>query len=117
MFVLRDPKRALAIASEAWEEFSDLEQTPAGVELMGRSAWAYLSLDDTAGAMPWFDRLLPIAERLGLLEATADGIHGRGVSLLDDGPAPGGHGPPARGPPARGRERPARQSNSRPVST
>ena len=31
---LWDPARSLAIASEAWEEFSDLEQTPAGVALM-----------------------------------------------------------------------------------
>ena len=79
---LWDPARALAIASEAWEEFSDLEQTPAGVALMAGLAWSYLVLDDIAQAMSWFDRLLPIAERLGLLEATAGGIVGRGESLL-----------------------------------
>ena len=79
---LWDPARALAIATEAWAEFSDLEQTPAGVRLMDAIAWTYLGLDDAAGALPWFDRLLPIAERLGLLEATAAGILGRGESLL-----------------------------------
>ncbi len=79
---LWDPARSLAIASEAWEEFSDLEQTPAGVALMAALAWSYLVLDDIAQAMSWFDRLLPIAERLGLLEATAGGILGRGESLL-----------------------------------
>jgi tetratricopeptide (TPR) repeat protein len=79
---LWDPARALAIASEAWEEFSDLEQTPAGVALMAPLAWSHLVLDDIAQAMSWFDRLLPIAERLGLLEATVGGILGRGESLL-----------------------------------
>jgi len=83
---LKDPKRALAILTEAWAEFSDLEQTPAGVALMHAIArthhWA---TNDAAGAVPWFDRLLPIAERLGLLEATAWGIHGRGMALIETG--------------------------------
>ena len=73
---------ALGIITEAWEEFSDIEQTPAGVQLMGAIAWGDWNLDEVAGAVPWFDRLLPIAERLGLLEATANGILGRGSSPL-----------------------------------
>jgi class 3 adenylate cyclase len=85
VFVIPDPNRALAIASEAWKEFSDLEQTPAGVELMDTIAWTHQNLTDNAGAMTWFDRILPIAERLGLLEATTGGILGRGMSLLEMG--------------------------------
>jgi class 3 adenylate cyclase/predicted ATPase len=82
---LGDPESARTFASESWEEFSDLEQTPAGVALMQRVAWTYLNQDDAGGAMTWWDRLLPIAERLGLLEGTADGILGRGESLLRTG--------------------------------
>ena len=46
---------------------------------MGMVHW---SANDIAGAMPWFDRLLPIAERLGLLETMAAGILGRGAALV-----------------------------------
>ena len=80
-----DPKRALALLTEAWEEFSDLEQTPAGVALMAAMASAHWSSDDNAGATTWNERLLPVAERLGLLRAAANGIMGRGMSLLGTG--------------------------------
>ena len=85
MLLVRDPQRALAILSDAWEEFSDLEQTAAGVDLMDAMAEAHWNLNDAAGALPWFDRLLPIAERLGLLVETTSGILGRGMSLLGMG--------------------------------
>jgi len=78
-------ERALAIVSEAWEEFSDLEQSSAGVALMVAIADAHFWTNDIAGQIPWLDRLLPIAERLGLLEATTAGIHRRGSTLLDLG--------------------------------
>jgi hypothetical protein len=48
-------------------------------------AWTYQNLADDAGSMVWCDRLLPIAERLGLLEETTLGILVRGVSLLGTG--------------------------------
>ena len=78
-------ERALEILTEAWTEFSDLELTPAGVALMGAIAWTHSNLDDGATSMSWFDRLLPVAERLGLLELTARGILGRGMALLMTG--------------------------------
>ena len=80
-----DPARAIALLDEAWAEFSDLEETPAGVELMSAFASSYRGLDDMAASMAWQDRLMPIAERLGLLEATARGIMGRGYGMLTGG--------------------------------
>jgi class 3 adenylate cyclase/tetratricopeptide (TPR) repeat protein len=80
-----DSKRGLTMLTEAWAEFSDLEQSAAGVELMWAIAWSYQGLNDITEAMPWWDRLLPIAERLGLLEATTLGLEGRGMSLLRTG--------------------------------
>ena len=77
-----DPDRALAILLPAWEEFSDLEQTPAGVSLMVRLAAAFSGMEDTATALQWIDRFLPIAERLDLLEDTAAGIGLRGSQLF-----------------------------------
>ena len=79
------PGRGLAIAVEAWSEFSDLEQTPAGVALMGAIACGHRGLDNNQDAMAWADRLLPIAERLGLLEDTIRGLIGRGTTLLTVG--------------------------------
>ena len=42
---------------------------------------AYRGLADSAGALEWTDRLLPIAERLGDLQGIARGLQGRGMSL------------------------------------
>ena len=103
-----DPERALAIATEAWAEFSDLEQTPAGVRLMGAIAWTYLGSRRRRRG----DALVrPAPADRGATRAPRGdgGWHPRtGRVTAHHGPAPGGHGPPARGPPARGRERPAR---------
>ncbi len=82
---LADPERSLALVTKAWAEFSDLEETPAGVELMSAFASAHAGLNDVGKTMVWVDRLLPIAERLGLLEATARGIVRRGSTLLMQG--------------------------------
>ncbi|HXQ95595.1 MAG TPA: adenylate/guanylate cyclase domain-containing protein [Candidatus Acidoferrales bacterium] len=79
---LGDPERALAYLLDAWAEFSDLEQTPAGVELMSTLAAANRGRNDAEGSMAWVDRFMPIAERLGLLEATTSGMVGRGTSLI-----------------------------------
>jgi class 3 adenylate cyclase/tetratricopeptide (TPR) repeat protein len=76
------PDRALAVLLPGWEEFSDLEETPAGVSLMRRIGVAYSFLHETATAMQWCDRFLPIAERLDLLEDSAAGLSLRGSLLI-----------------------------------
>ena len=63
-------ERALALLRPAWEEYSDLEQTRAGVALMLGFANA-LALADEPATLAWVDRALPIAERLDLLTETA----------------------------------------------
>ena len=80
-----DPARAIELLDEAWPEFSDLEQTEAGVELMTAFASSYRGLNDVGNAMVWLDRFMPAAERLGLLPATVRGLIGRGTTMLMDG--------------------------------
>ncbi len=80
-----DPARAIAMLEEAWPEFSDLAPTEAGVELMLAFSVCYRGLNDVANAAVWLDRCLPVAERLGLLDATIRGLIGRGTTLLTDG--------------------------------
>jgi class 3 adenylate cyclase len=82
---LSDPKSALTMLESAWAEFGDLEQTPAGVDLMAGFARAYRGLADNEHSLEWTDRFLPIAERLGRLESIASGIQARGVGLLLSG--------------------------------
>jgi class 3 adenylate cyclase len=77
-----DPHRTLGVLLPAWEEFSDLEETPAGVSLMRGIATAYSVSHETALAMQWLDRFMPIAERLDLLEDTVAGLSRRGSLLL-----------------------------------
>jgi class 3 adenylate cyclase len=80
-----DPAAALEMGKRLWEEFSDLEQTQAGVDIMSALSRAYTALDDHAHAIAWLERFLPIAERLGDLPSIARGIQRRGVSLLVSG--------------------------------
>jgi hypothetical protein len=80
-----DPVAALRMIETLWEEFSDLEQTQAGVELMLGFMRAYRALADSENALLWTDRLLPVAERLRDMQAVARGLHGRGVSLIVSG--------------------------------
>jgi class 3 adenylate cyclase len=80
-----DPAAALAMVEEAWEEFSDLEQTRGGAELMAAFMRAYRGLANNERALHWTDRLLPVAERLNLMELITRGIQGRGISLLVTG--------------------------------
>ncbi len=82
---LGDPARALPLIAAAFEEFGDLEQTPVGVEMLSMMSRARRGLNDQAGALELIERYLPVAERLGLLDATARGILGRGVTLLTGG--------------------------------
>ena len=78
-----DPTRALELLLEAWEEFSDLEQTPAGVKLMAALAGSYSSLDRRPDALVWLERLIPIAEKLDLLEDLTQALMRRGIALSD----------------------------------
>jgi class 3 adenylate cyclase len=80
-----DPAASLELIERAWEEFSDLEETRGGVELMVAFMRSYRGLANNQRALYWTDRLLPIAERLGDLEAVARGLQGRGISLLVTG--------------------------------
>jgi len=72
-FFAADRTRCLDILLPAWEEFSDLEATAAGVALMLAMSQAYVNTDDTA-VLAWLERLLPVAERLDLLSETAAGL-------------------------------------------
>ena len=82
---LGEPDRAEAILMEVWPEFADLEQTPAGVDLMVAMVRAHRGQNDDKSALQWLERYLPVAERLGLLEPTARGIMGRGSALMTGG--------------------------------
>jgi len=62
--------RSLEILLPAWEEFADLEATPAGVALMQEIARGYVGRKDDPAAIVWVERLLPVAERLDLLAET-----------------------------------------------
>jgi len=79
---LGDPERARILLIDAWEEFSDLEQEPAGVDLMIAMVRVHRGLNDSLTALKWVDRVLPIAERLRILPATARGLVGRGSTLI-----------------------------------
>jgi class 3 adenylate cyclase len=80
-----DPAASLALLERAWAEFSDLEETQAGVDLMLGLTFAYRGLADNERALLWLDRLLPVAERLGDLESIARGLQGRGITLALSG--------------------------------
>ena len=80
-----DPKAALAMLEAAWSEFSDLEQSQAGVDLMAGFARAYRGHADNEHSLAWADRFLPIAERIGGLESIASGIQARGIGLSFSG--------------------------------
>jgi class 3 adenylate cyclase/tetratricopeptide (TPR) repeat protein len=69
--------RALEVALPGWEEFSDLEATPAGVRLMLALTGAFVANEDYDSARTWLERLLPIAERLDLLPELAEGLSRR----------------------------------------
>jgi hypothetical protein len=77
-----DPARSLKMLMAAWEEFGDLEETPAGVRLMFSIERAHGILNENAAQLEWIERLLPIAERFDLLEQIASGLLGRGAALV-----------------------------------
>ncbi|HEX8025305.1 MAG TPA: AAA family ATPase, partial [Candidatus Limnocylindrales bacterium] len=77
-----DPVRAIEFLDQAWAEFSDLEETPGGVALMTAYSRANRALNKGPESLAWTDRLMPIAERLRLLEDIARGILNRGSAYI-----------------------------------
>ncbi len=80
-----EPDRAIEELLPAWEEYKDLEETPAGVALMSALSAAYAGLDRPVEAMTWIERLLPIAERLDLLDPLVGALIHRGHLLSELG--------------------------------
>ena len=76
------PERGLEILEQAWEEFADLEQTPAGVRVMANLANCRAQMLDHEAALGWVDRYLPIAERLDLMHWIATGLISKGSILF-----------------------------------
>jgi len=86
IFGVHNPQ-ALGLLQPAWEEFADLEETPAGVALMLAMAAAYVDANDDATALAWLERLLPVSERLDLLTQTAKALQRRsGILFRSDRP-------------------------------
>jgi class 3 adenylate cyclase len=69
-----DGQRILAVVRPAWDEFSDLEGTRAGVRLMLQMSSGNVLIHDEHAALEWIERLLPTAERLDLLAETAGAL-------------------------------------------
>ena len=70
-FFGNDAERILGVLEPAWEEFQDLEETPAGVSLMLLIAAGHNYRSEDRVALDWIQRALPIAERLDLMEPLA----------------------------------------------
>jgi class 3 adenylate cyclase len=73
--------RVLEIVMPGWEEFADLEQTPAGVALMLQITSGFHLRGEHPVVLEWLERLLPVAERLDLLAETAFAIQRLGGTL------------------------------------
>ena len=83
--MLGDPVRALQISEKAWEEFSDLEGTRAGVTLMMGMGAQHGTLGRTAEYAQWLERVIPIAERLDLIDPLTGAFVGLGSALMETG--------------------------------
>jgi hypothetical protein len=70
-----------ALLKEAWAEFSDLEETDAGVRLMLMLARVDATQDDPE-VMRWIERLLPVAERLRMTADITEGLIMRSSALF-----------------------------------
>ena len=79
-----DPKGSLDLLLPAWEEFSDLEETPAGVRLMIQIAGSYGTMGDPSD-LAWRERAIPIAERLGLVDELTLALNGLGATWMNIG--------------------------------
>jgi class 3 adenylate cyclase/tetratricopeptide (TPR) repeat protein len=80
-FVLGEPDKALELLLPAWDEFTDLHETPAGVSLMSAIASAYGGLDRRADQFEWLERMLPVAERFDLSDDLVGGLLSRATAL------------------------------------
>ena len=76
-----DPARGLKVIEAAWTEYADLAETAAGVSMMLALGYGYGILNDAEAQLAWCDRLLPVAERLDVLEALVQTLMGRGAAL------------------------------------
>jgi len=72
---------AIRVLTRAWEEFEDLEETRAGVDLMLAMSNALVNADVQA-SLGWVDRLLPVAERLDMLPDIARALSRRAGGLF-----------------------------------
>jgi class 3 adenylate cyclase len=77
-----DPERAAAIADEALNEFADLEETAEGVALMVARMRAANAANDRVASLQWSERVLPLAERLDLIEPFTAALGARGAALM-----------------------------------
>jgi hypothetical protein len=77
--------RALEIARKGWEELNELEGTPAGVALMLEVARGHGALGDDKTRLEWLERLLPTAERLGLVPDIAKAMMSMSLGLSRTG--------------------------------
>ena len=80
-----DPVRALEMYEAAWQEFSDLERSQAGVTLMMGVGAGHGTLGRTAKQVEWLNRLIPIAEELDLMDELTGAIGGMGAAELESG--------------------------------
>jgi len=76
-----DPRRTLELLLPAWEEFADLEDTPAGVSLMLAIVRGYGGVDEAEAQYRWAERLLPAAEKLGLMTSIVSALAGKASAL------------------------------------
>jgi class 3 adenylate cyclase len=70
-----------AMLGDAWEEFSDLEDSDVGVKLMLLLARVEAN-DDDPRMLAWIERLLPVAERLRMTSELAEGLIMRSSGLF-----------------------------------
>ncbi|MGH3075382.1 MAG: hypothetical protein ACRDQC_10660, partial [Gaiellales bacterium] len=74
-------EQALAVLEAAIEEFSDLEDDPGLVAILGQTARAYYLHENAEVAIPIADRALAAAERADLVAIIADALVTRGAAL------------------------------------
>ena len=80
-----EPDKAYEIMKAAWEEFGDLEETSAGVRMMFQYARSYTRRDRPEEGIAWIERLIPIAERLDLVEDLVGALLMKGAILIQIG--------------------------------
>jgi class 3 adenylate cyclase len=80
-----DPVRALEMYEAAWQEFSDLERSRAGVMLMMGISAGHGTLGRSSVQIDWLNRLLPIAEQLDVMDELIGAVGGLGAAHLETG--------------------------------